>query len=1589
MNSTSNNQRQFKKSLLAIVIAATIQSAFAGAVRNDIDYQYFRDFAENKGDFIVGAMNVPVFDKKGNKLGDMLPNIPMMDFSSAERTSGVAVAIAKQYVVSVAHNGGYSNVQFGGEGNNPDAHHFNYQLVDRNDYTSTGRPNSADYHVPRLAKLITEIVPSNTVDLGDSFDGNTYLNKERFPYFIRVGAGLQTTRHNNPPPAHLSWNDGSTDQELATGYVYLTGGTPMRIYSAPDYTINARTYVFRDEGYGPMSIYAMSGDSGSSLWAWDTTVAGDNKWVHIGTLEGNTGYDGTRNFWNMTRDYWHGARFAEDIAANLTTRGADLIWTPTGTSSKLASGDNQFNTTVDLADMSLTNPTGARPANPALNHGKSVILNGFGSLTLSDNINQGAGSLTFNGDYTVKGATNSTTWLGAGVDVAKGATVNWQVHNPNGDRLSKIGNGTLVVNGIGVNGGDISVGDGLVVLNQTKDASGNIQAFNQLGIVSGRPTVQLNSSDQVNPNNIYFGFRGGRLDVNGNDLTFNRIQNVDAGARIVNHNDSQASNITLSGILDKTTSELTVGDRVLANQDLYLWQKTRDSADYFLPKTNHRPYYQTNQQSNDDWEYLGSDLAAASAIALDRINAARSYDTFNGYLGETDTTKTNGELNVRYAPNRADKLLMISGGANLNGNLTADNGKLLLSGRPIERAYDVNNKKDVIVDSEWHNRTFNATNMIATGNGKLEIGRNVTAVNANFSASDNATLGLGFVDDMTPVCIRSDYTGAMLRCDTQTLSAEVDASVPTTAIHGNIKLSDTSHLYIGKAHLTGKINATDSASMHMNNNSHWDMTADSTIGSLTMTDGSVINLGGKDDAYQSLTIGGDLSGHGLFRFATDVANTQGDKVLVKGSASGSHSLQVTDTGADHFGIRRLGLLTVNGSDSSAMTLSNNLGENHVDIGAYRYTLIKDGNTYYLHNPMIEKALRDAKKGNTIVADLPSDTTGDLVNESLPELHFSHSTAVTSNELPELHLDHGDNLTNADQPILTMGHGGDLINDALPSLDIAHGDNLANDDLPTLNIDTDSGLTNDALPSLDLAHGGNLTNGSLPVLNMAYGDNLTNADQPILTMGHGGDLINDALPSLDIAHGDNLANDDLPTLNIDTDSGLTNDALPSLDLAHGDNLTNDDLPVFEMPGEPVVVKDNGTGAIADTLPTLDITHGNVDNGESLVNNDNPTLSIAHGGNLTNDDKPSLNLSHGDVDSGESLVNQDKPVLKIPAKPTVVSDNGSGVINDDKHVLEIANGNSNTGKAITTAALPTFNQAELISKYANTALSDLHANANAVLNAAANIDERLYDEPTETLKVWMHGEVRKGNFSSKNYRNYGQDTTLLEIGLEKSLADHDTQIGAILSNSRSDNNYADRATGKQNYTQAALYARHQINKDITVLADVARGKSRNSMRIDDRVDFDRDVTSVGIHTAKYINLGNFTDNELLGKVNVQPSVGARYHRLTAANYTIDGAQVSTPNVGLLTLHAGAKFNTNIVHSDYIIRPEFGTYYVAANRNTKISVNDIPLDITFSNHWRNEVGVSSSRNGLVVSAAVGVLSNDQSNSQRYANLKLSYDF
>ena len=79
----------------------------------------------------------------------------------------------------------------------------------------------------------------------------------------------------------------------------------------------------------------------------------------------------------------------------------------------------------------------------------SFIDQGKGELIFTNSVNQGAGGLYFEGDFDVSTANPNDIWQGAGISISEDSTVTWKVKNPEGDRLSKIGLGTLLVNGTG------------------------------------------------------------------------------------------------------------------------------------------------------------------------------------------------------------------------------------------------------------------------------------------------------------------------------------------------------------------------------------------------------------------------------------------------------------------------------------------------------------------------------------------------------------------------------------------------------------------------------------------------------------------------------------------------------------------------------------------------------------------------------------------------------------------------------------------------------------------------------------------------------------------------------------------------------------------------------------------------------------------------------------------------------------------------------------------------------------------------------------------------------------------------------------
>ena len=538
----------------------------------------------------------------------------------------------------------------------------------------------------------------------------------------------------------------------------------------------------------------------------------------------------------------------------------------------------------------------------------------------------------------------------------------------------------MEVNGTGVNQGELKVGDGTVILNQQADSNQKVQAFSQVGIVSGRGTLVLNSPDQINPNNLYFGFRGGRLDANGNDLTFEHIRNVDEGARVVNHNTDHASTITLTGkslITDPKTISIHYIQNNDDDDDGYYYYRPRKPIPqgkdlyfknyrYYALKSGgsvNAPMPENGQTENNDWILMGSTQEEAKKNAMNHKNNQR-ISGFSGFFGEENGKGHNGALNLNFNGKSAQNRFLLTGGANLNGKISVTQGNVLLSGRPTPHARDFVNKSsaqkdahfsknnEVVFEDDWINRTFKAAEIAVNQSASFSSGRNVSDI----TATDNAKVNLGYKNG-DEVFVRSDYTG-YVTCNTDNLSDKALNSFDATQINGNVNLSQNAALVLGKAALWGQIQGQGNSSVSLNQHSKWHLTGDSQVHNLSLAD-SHIHLNNASDAqsankYHTLKIN-HLSGNGHFHYLTHLAKNLGDKVLVRESASGHYQLHVQDkTGEpNQEGLDLFDASSV--QDRSHLSVS--LANNHVDLGALRYTIKTENGITRLYNPYAENRRR--------------------------------------------------------------------------------------------------------------------------------------------------------------------------------------------------------------------------------------------------------------------------------------------------------------------------------------------------------------------------------------------------------------------------------------------------------------------------------------------------------------------------------------------------------------------------------------------------------------------------------------------------------
>ena len=1397
-------KKTFKPKFIAAFVALNLSPmVFAGQVYSGVDYQYFRDFAENKGKFTPGAQNIAVVNKKGESIGTMMQNVPMMDFSVVSR-NGVAALVGDQYIVSVAHNVGYRSVDFGMEGSNPDQHRFAYNIVKRNNYKNDRtHPYMTDYHNPRLAKFVTEAAP---IEMVSNMLGSTYGDLEKYPMRVRIGSGWQFLRDDNDNGNHI-----------AMAYNYLTAGNTFMQGWANNGEVSLSGDVRHPNQYGPLPISGSSGDSGSPMFIYDKTAG---KWLINGVLRSGHPYQGKENTYQIARKNYLDEIIAGDLLTVFDFTAASYDWTADGNGSGKLTKGGRVVTNTPLANYSLPSSGrdeffgygGPNPYMPALHHGKNIYFGNMenGTVTLKNNIDQGAGGLTFEGDFVVQPTTDET-WKGAGVSVSEGSTVTWKVKNPAGDRLSKIGQGTLLVNGKGENLGDISVGDGVVVLNQQADEQGKKQAFNQLGIVSGRPTVKLESADQVNPNNIYFGFRGGRLDLNGHSLTFNRIQNTDEGAQIVNHNKDTAATVTLLG----------------------------------------------NAQIDNESKINQSKAAA-----------------FNGWFGETNTGLHNGRLDVVYRPTHADSVFLLSGGTNLNGNITQENGTLVFSGRPTPHAYNHQNRPaligrpqgEVVIDDDWLSRTFKAEKFIIKG-GSAVVSRNVSVINGDWQLSNNANATLGVTDKQANfICARSDWTG-LTKCANQTLSDKVFASIERSKINGNFTLNDNAKLSVlGLADVTGNValqgqsqyrlahNATQTGTLVLNNqtvatvenatlagdatlsdqaklnfvnarfdhqiqgskdtlvslsdNANWTLPSSTTIGNLTLNN-SQITLNPdfatqtNNQTFNQLTVLGDLSGNGTFNYRTYLQENKGDHVAVHGLATGNFVLNVRNTGAEPQTLQQLSLLTLKNTaqtDNVNVALANGT----VDVGTYRYELKNDNHDYRLYNPRKEQELVD--QARLAEEKRKADEAARLAEEKRKAEEAQIAEAKAKAE--ELRL----------------------------------AEEQQKEELR---------LAEEKRKAEEAAR---------------LAEEKRKADEAI-----------------------RLAEE-------------KRKAEEAARLAEEKRKAEEAARLAEEKRK------------AEEAARLAEEKRKADEAARLAEEKRKAEEQAR------------------LDAQRKALEQESAVKK---------------------------------------------QKELISRYANSALSELSASVNSALLAQDELNKHLVSE--NNTNVWANTLYSSRHYDADEFRAYQQKARLTQVGVQHIDTNH--RLGLLFSHSRVSNAFDDNISSKGRLNMLSAFAKYDFENGLNLSADAGYGLSAGEIRGESQnAKIKRRIATIGMGLGYQLNLD---------KLAIRPHVGIHRYYISADSYTYAGVNVHSPKMSFNAYHAGVTVDYAFMPWEGVtIRPALTLNYVdASDSQVAVQVNQSQLTQRFDRYWQQEIGVTTDFASWQIATYAGKSRGKQLDKQYHIGLKVGY--
>ncbi|MXF13828.1 autotransporter outer membrane beta-barrel domain-containing protein [Escherichia coli] len=228
--------------------------------------------------------------------------------------------------------------------------------------------------------------------------------------------------------------------------------------------------------------------------------------------------------------------------------------------------------------------------------------------------------------------------------------------------------------------------------------------------------------------------------------------------------------------------------------------------------------------------------------------------------------------------------------------------------------------------------------------------------------------------------------------------------------------------------LTGNVagDNTGAGDMAVKGASVWHLDGDSTVGALTLDNGTV-------DFRPSVTtrltqafrpvslVSESLSGNGTFRMNTDIASHTGDMLNVTGNASGNFVLDIRNTGLEPVSAGTPLQVVHTGSGDAAFSLNGG----KVDAGTWEYYLNKENTDWYLKADSSQPGTDNPGTDNPGTDNPGTDNPG--TDNPVPPVRHTTKSAdavldmatapvyVFNSELQSLRFRHGDVMQNTRSP----------------------------------------------------------------------------------------------------------------------------------------------------------------------------------------------------------------------------------------------------------------------------------------------------------------------------------------------------------------------------------------------------------------------------------------------------------------------------------------------------------------------------------------------------------------------------------------------